>query len=188
MKYNVAQIRKSKNIEDHYYEINGTLGSEALNSVYTVNDGLSPDYNYYLYFKVNSFDSSRKLVIELINSTTNENYIVKVVSFTENEYQIVFQPFIEYDKIVISTADEDLMIDIANIHLYIVNNALSSKNIKSATVLGIQADPSFLVAIDGEGIRIGESGFYKVPEGIYVHYIGAIPTSGSFLIDYKYRE
>lgn len=190
MKYNVAQIRNSKNTEDHYYKISGTLGREALNSVYIVDDGLTPDYNYYLYFKVNSFDSSRKLRIKLVNSTSNESRIIKVVSFIEEEYQIVFQPFIEYDKIIISTVDEDMTIDIADIHLYIVNNALNSKNVRSATVLGVQADPSFLFAIDGEGIKVGETGFYKVPEGIYVHYIGAIPMSNkeNFLIDYKYRE
>lgn len=56
-------------------------------------------------------------------------------------------------------------------------------NNRSASKIGIQAKPGFLVCVNGESIRVGKSGIYEIHNGIPIFFLGMAAAEEHFLID-----
>ena len=183
------------------------------------------NYQYFYKFTQDSFNNSFKplpienLVIREIlasfladNEATEEEkyYTVKIV-FSPKTEKIDFNTIVleivrrAYDEDISYTSEsrvyKGLYLDkdeiIENLHLYQITELLNDDIIphKPLTHIGVWSHPELILAINGEHIQIGQSGFYEL-NNYNINSLGIVakqPTeqdpniNDKFVIDYQYE-
>lgn len=177
-------------------------------------------YSYYLRFEVSQqIDSVQNFTIKLYNSELEEDNSQDIKDFKVkigNEssiFELIFTPNASYNEIVFELKRLALDFNLVNedgtsgrkmkvkiLNFYIINNVINSLSSLYPTLtqlkkIGLQGPPGLLFTIDGEEIRIGNSGIYELyNENISISYLGFVIKDSSdvldgqdfFILDFKY--
>lgn len=177
---------------------------------------VSSAYSYYLRFEVTQLvDSAQDFTVVLKNGELEENIrTFKVKMGTESSvFELIFNPNANYNEIIFELSrlaiDFNLdngdgtsgrIMDIKILDFYLINNVINTLStlypgLINLKKIGLQGPPGLLFTLDGEEIRIGNSGIYELyNEEIVISYLGFIikPSSGVldgkdyFILDFRY--
>lgn len=218
--YNIGQYRYSKGTEylssiinkkyilnDHEYDENTQMGTKDLKITYAFK-GLE---TYYLKCYFNGFGDGipQEFTIRLKSEDGKREQIIKTYSFTPTNYynsiEIAFTPKTDFSKIVFElkrSTEYDFMDGVPREMTFsesqpvelssVVNILKTSLNLDSIFKLGIQGPTDLITCINGEPIRLGQSGIFEIyKEDFLIHSVGFIIKSNynkdvNFIMDYCY--
>lgn len=159
---------------------------------------------------------TQSITVKLHNSTaqTNNTQFIDTIIVSEGigkeTFEMIIQPNANYDAIDFTlsrsaieynTINDDgsygreatvvveKLTEVLNI-IESISGAIDNKT--SLKQIGVQARPGMLMAINGEGIKVGRSGIYEINNGVVVNSIGFVIESGDnnqsnyFILDYQY--
>ena len=159
---------------------------------------------------------TQSITVKLHNSTaqTNNTQFIDTIIVSEGAgketFEMIIQPNANYDAIDFTlsrsaieynTINDDgsygreatvvveKLTEVLNI-IESISGAIDNKT--SLKQIGVQARPGMLMAINGEGIKVGRSGIYEINNGVVVNSIGFVIESGDnnqsnyFILDYQY--
>lgn len=205
--FSQKQVSTTTNGGITFYDICGNLAG---------NDVVNSNNSYFLRFGVKQrIDSEQKFNLKLVNTAEaedNEQYLQEYTVPMGNSFsyfEIIFTPNSTYNQIiwelqrtildykiqnVNSTKGGRIMnIDFRNFSLLKnVITFLKSQypNLTSLSKIGVQGPPSMLMCINGEQIRIGNSGIYEINnDAIKITFLGFIPKTAPkdyFIVDFEY--
>ena len=217
--YNIAQVRYSKGTEylkseinkkftsnDLEYDVNSTMGTKDLKITFSF-AGLT---TYYLSCALIGFgyNTPTSITVKLVTEDTVDNkreQVVKTYTDLKSSFyniEFAFTPKTAFSKIVFElhrTTKDDfsgsprvlVFRESQNVVLSSVNNILAQNNVDSAFKLGIQGSPSLITCINGEPIRLGQSGVFEIyREDFDIYSVGFIikpeDENKNFIMDYCY--
>ena len=154
------------------------------------------------FFEHDNKTTRQKIQHITIDATTELNTYYKVNFIATPEYE-------DFDEIlvVLSRVPSDFEpsssitgygreINITNVIVNKVINLVETELLsqqKTLLKIGVQGNPGILMAINGEGIRIGKTGFYEPPYSLPISYLGVVLTTEDiadptkkFILDYQY--
>lgn len=221
--YNIGQYRYSKGTEylssiinkkyelsDNEYDINTQTGIKDLKITYPFK-GLQ---TYHLTCSFNVFGANipQEFTIKLKTEDNKREQIIKTYIFEPNSYsesnsiELAFTPKTDFSKIVFElkrSTEYDFMdgspremtfYSKDNVKLSEIVNILKvSLNLDSIFKLGVQGPTDLVVCVNGEPIRLGQSGIFEIyKEDFIIYSVGfVIDTEDllrdvSFIMDYCY--
>lgn len=177
---------------------------------------LSNQYSYHLKFSLGVPDKeprNQKITIKLKNDNSETVQIIKTVT-TSNE--VLITPIAEFKYIVfeLERVAQDYTYNNGNgVYGRKINVTITSfgliKNIlgvgfmnlnQPLTKIGVQGPKGLVMCINGEEIKIGNSGIYEIDNGMKIYYFGVVLkkhgygdylpyTDGTqyFILDYQYE-
>ena len=219
--YNIGQYRYSKGtgylstiinkkyeLGDNEYDENTQTGIKDLKITYPFK-GLQ---TYHLKCSFNGFgdNSPQEFTLKLKTEDGKREQIIKTYSFSPTSYynsiELAFTPKTDFSKIVFElkrSTEYDFMdgspremtfYSGQNLKLFEVKNILkTSLNLDSILKIGIQGPTDLIVCVNGEPIRLGQSGIFEIyKEDFIIYSIGFIIDEAdtrrdvSFIMDYCY--
>ncbi len=208
--YNQGLIVNENSIIDFYDSCLYLEGTNVVSSL----------YSYYLRFEVTQLvDSAQDFTIILKNSELEEDNSQNIRTFKvkmgtgTSVFELIFNPNSDYNEIVFELSrlaidfnmdngdgTSGRIMDIKVLDFYLINNIVNTLStlypgLTNLKKIGLQGSPGLLFTLDGEEIRIGNSGIYELyNEEIAISYLGFVikPSSGVldgkdyFILDFRY--
>lgn len=180
-----------------------------------INCKLEKRETYYLSCDLNVFENNvpQNFIIKLKTADNSREQVIGSYNFDKkegyNSINVVFTPRAEFDKIVFELKrnaiydnyngmPRELTFYNDNVSLSFVKNIITSEeflNLKSNIFkLGVQGNSGLIVCINGEPIRLGQSGMFEVyRDDFEIYSIGFIITGKEtsnirFIMDYCYDK
>lgn len=204
MSYAIGQYVKN-NVDNHYFmtilkdgnakiinDIASTNAAKTFNDscLYISNNTLYKNQNYYCHCQIRKMSTVQKFKIKLLNYD-NKKDIQFVKSITINsgsvnewvDVEFIFNPIVDCNTIVfeLERVESDYQTARVPVILYqelsLINNLVNIDKLKATSLLkiGIQANPGFLMCINNEEIRVGNTGIYEIKKGnVIVTFFSAI--------------
>lgn len=185
-------------------------------------NSLSALYSYHLEFMVYNPDKApldqQRITIRLKNENSETVQTIKTVARTTNSpygtsFEVLITPIATFKYVVfeLERVSQDYTynngnnlygrkVDIRSISFGLVRNILTDFiGLKEPlTKIGVQGPKGLIMCINGEEIKIGNSGIYEIDNGMKINYFGVILKSESgsmaypdkyqyFILDYQYE-
>lgn len=220
--YRLGQLRRNQ-ISSYSTDISYKTGLIINNNETTLDfydpniiiDGgqISPDYTYYLRFKVKQRpESTQDFTIKLNNSIqtfSNDDFqSIKVLSVKAgldySIFEVIFNPTVAYNQIVfeLKRIESDFstfekgksgrVMEIDVLDFYIINNIITTylkahySDLSQLKKIGVQGPPGLMFTINGEEIRLGKTGIYELyNEKILISYLGFVIKESAQVSDKK---
>jgi len=181
-------------------------------------DPMSVTINYDYFYKNDQASFTKIPIENLVTRDILANFLAEDTSNDEQYYsvKVVFSPKVEikfnsivleivrksYDEDISYTANSSriykgLRLDIekiiSNFHLYKITELVGTTSAfkiphSPLTHIGIWGHPELMLAINGEHIQIGQSGFYELDD-YHIDSLGVVAKDNNdkFVIDYQYE-
>lgn len=181
------------------------------------NNKLSNQYSYYLKFNLDNPDrepkNQKNITIKLKNEDSETVQIIKNINTSD---EVLITPIAEFQYIVfeLERVSQDytynngngmygrtIKVEITSFGL--IQNILGADfmNLKQPlTKIGVQGPKGLIMCINGEEIKIGNSGIYEIDNGMKIYYFGVVLKNHSsgdylpytdgtqyFILDYQYE-
>lgn len=211
-------------VENTNYKLNSAYPTKI--DTYTFNDfaiemvngnSLSALYSYYLVFRVNNpvdnkVPTDQTITIKLKNENSETVQTIKTVSKGSNSVLITPIATFKYIVFELERVSQDYTyknedtntfgrkMDIKIETFGLIKNILTDFiNLKEPLIkIGVQGPKGLVMCINGEEIRIGNSGIYEIDNGMKINYFGVILNSDRssmaypdnyqyFILDYQYE-
>lgn len=211
-------------VENTNYKLNSTYPTKI--DTYTFNDfaiemvngnSLSALYSYYLVFRVNNpvdnkVPTDQTITIKLKNENSETVQTIKTVNKGSNSVLITPIATFKYIVFELERVSQDYIYKNEDTNTFgrkmnikietfgLIKNILTDFiNLKEPlTKIGVQGPKGLVMCINGEEIRIGNSGIYEIDNGMKINYFGVILNSDRssmaypdnyqyFILDYQYE-
>lgn len=211
-------------VKDTDYNLNSAYPTKI--DTYTFNDfaiemingnSLSALYSYYLVFRVNNpldnkVPTDQTITIKLKNENSETVQTIKTVSKGSNSVLITPIATFKYIVFELERVAQDYTYKNEDTNMFgrkmdikietfgLIKNVLTDFiNLKEPlTKIGVQGPKGLVMCINGEEIRIGNSGIYEIDNGMKINYFGVILKSDRssmaypdnyqyFILDYQYE-
>lgn len=217
MSYNFSQLRFSQiNKDDYMTNLSYTIkdfktespisqGVEFTDKKIEVNlkSVVNKIKSYYIRFSIEKQNTEQKITLLLKNDKEKDN-TQTIDTFTVNagmgisNFEYIITPNETYNRIELILNRNEKDYDGANRKIVLsvnklaeVNNIIDKINdVNKLKQIGVQGNTGLLMDIEGEGIKIGNSGIYEINNGVVISFLGFIiepeDKNKYFILDYQY--
>lgn len=217
MSYNFSQLRFSQiNKDDYMTNLSYTIkdfktespisqGVEFTDKKIEVNlkSVVNKIKSYYIRFSIEKQNTDQKITLLLKNDKEKDN-TQTIDTFTVNagmgisNFEYIITPNETYNRIELILNRNEKDYDGANRKIVLsvnklaeVNNIIDKINdVNKLKQIGVQGNTGLLMDIEGEGIKIGNSGIYEINNGVVISFLGFIiepeDKNKYFILDYQY--